>query len=1204
MSRRHRIAQTFFRSSLPFLVCLLAGAMGSLPKATAGNAKLIELTPGVAIPREIAAGDKDSFEISLAFGQLLHLVLDKGDLAISVMLYDPAEQKLIEQVSHGYEVLEFSLPTDSAGRYRLEISSLEKETSRQYQLRVEPIKNATTGDRNVNTAQRLMAEASFLRADWTERSFRQALENYDRAGTVWRSSRNLRNSAIASMKAGRTCFLMGEYREALKRYEQAAADAGRASARLEESNALSQIGRLYSYLGDNDRAQESLLKALEFLAADSVGNQAATVKQAYAQALINLGEVNYSKGDLVKSSGDFENALKLSREVGDRRGEARVHLFKGYIAGGLGNPEKGVDEVSQALTLYKAVADKPGEGLCLTALGISYSLKGDQEHAIKLHREANAIFRTIGDRQSEAVTLNALGQAYEFLREYPTALENFQQALRLFQNNGGLDLAAVSMFKVARIYRLAGDIRNALVYYEKCLKLSRVARKRRTEANALNDVALIYASQGSREKTVGQYRKILRFYAAISDRRGQAAALNNLGDYLLRLGEKQQALDSYKRALPLSEQAGDKDILISTLFNIARADRDLGALEDARSHMEHSIKIIEGLRTSVTSPDFRTSYFAGVRKQYELYIDILMKLDRLQPGRGFAANAFLASENSRARSLVDLLTESQADILQGADPRLLEKERELRGLLRSQAQYQMDLSSSDSNSAEAEEVKGQIEKLRSEYRELEAVLRNQSPRFLALAQPPRLSLTQIQAELRDGDNILLEYALGDERSYLWAVTSDSFSSYELPSRATLEDAGREVYTLLTARQAIGEKTDSGYQANVEASDRLYYEKASKLSQMMLGPVAEQLKNRRLVVVTEGMLQYIPLDALPMPPPGKANGPNENATSENVVQDLPPVIATHEVVTLPSIATLTALRQEQRRASSRDKIVAVLADPVFSSNDDRVENDRQDQAIAVSLNQSSNQTALRDFEGRLRNGKPMRLAYASEEADAILASTPPGAGLAAKGFEARRETAMSTLVGEYRIVHFATHGFLNSEHPELSGIVLTMVNQDGSKANGFMPLQDIYNLNLSADLVVLSACDTALGKDIKGEGLVSLTRGFMSAGSKSVVASLWKVDDRATAALMAEFYKGMLHDNMPPAAALRSAKQKIRQEKAWSAPYFWAGFVLQGEYRDRVVVESRSWVRIMLVGSLALVLLSAALITLQRRRRRSQLAPAL
>lgn len=1086
--------------------------MGSLPKTSAGNAQLIRLSPGTAVLREVAAGDKEQFEILLASSNLFQLSVDKGDAALEVALYDPAGQKLIEQVSRAYEVLEVSLPADSAGVYRLEISSLERDANRPYQLRVEPIRTATIEDRKVHAAQQSVARASFLLDDWTAVSLRQAIENYDGAALIWRSLRNLRNAATALMKAGRVCFLIGEYREALKRYHTAAELSRRAGAKLEESEALSEIGRLYSYLGNNDKAHESLLRALEFLAEDRKGNQPAIVRQAYAQALNNLGEVNYSKGNLVKSSAEFEHAQKVFSEVGDRRGEARVHLFKGYIAGGIGEPEKAVAEISQALSLYQAVADKSGEGLCLTALGLSHSSKREEERAIKLHREASAIFHTVGDRQSEAITLNALGQAYEFLSDYPMALKNYQEALRLFEDNGSLDFASVSLFKVARVYRLAGDFGRALEYYERCLALSRVVKKRRTEANALNDVALIYASQGSREKTVRQYRKLLKFYAAISDRRGQGMALNNLGDFLLGLGRKQEALDSYKQALPVSEQTGDQELLISTLTSIARANRDLGALENGLSYITQAVKTIEDLRTNVASPDFRTSYFAGVRKQYDLWIDILMQLDRRRPGQGFAAAALLASERARARSLVELVTESRADIRQGVDPQLLQKERELQGLLRSQAQYQMDLSMRDSKSAEAEEVKRQIDELRSQYQDIETQLRDQNPRFLALTQPAPLTLEQIQAQLRDENTILLEYALGDERSYLWVVTPNSLHSYELPPRATLEDSAREVYQLLTARQMIGKTIDSDYQSKVEAADKLYNQKAFALSQMLLGPVAEQLGKKRLVVVPEGILHYIPFDALPRPQQS---------------EDFPLLITTNEIVTLPSVSTLAVIRQEKRRQTSGDKVVAVLADPVFSSNDDRVQNGRQPPAIAFAgSDPSSTQRALRVFEKGTRDGGATRLLHASEEADAILATTPRGTGMVARGFDASRETAMSQLVGEHQIVHFATHGFFNTEHPELSGMILTMVNPDGSKANGFMPLHDIYHLNLSSDLVVLSACDTALGKDIKGEGLVGLTHGFLSAGSKSVVASLWKVDDRATAVLMAEFYKSMLEDGLP------------------------------------------------------------------------------
>jgi CHAT domain-containing protein len=168
-----------------------------------------------------------------------------------------------------------------------------------------------------------------------------------------------------------------------------------------------------------------------------------------------------------------------------------------------------------------------------------------------------------------------------------------------------------------------------------------------------------------------------------------------------------------------------------------------------------------------------------------------------------------------------------------------------------------------------------------------------------------------------------------------------------------------------------------------------------------------------------------------------------------------------------------------------------------------------------------------------------------------------------GFEANRETVINSDLSRYQIVHFATHGLINDEHPELSGILLSSVNKSGEQEKGFFQLHDIYNLNLSAKLVVLSACSTGLGKDVKGEGLIGLTRGFMYAGSKGVVASLWKVDDRATAELMGYFYEAMLKDNLPPAAALRMAKEKLRRQKQWREPYFWAAFVLQGEYRENV-----------------------------------------
>src|SRR5262249_7678436 len=190
----------------------------------------------------------------------------------------------------------------------------------------------------------------------------------------------------------------------------------------------------------------------------------------------------------------------------------------------------------------------------------------------------------------------------------------------------------------------------------------------------------------------------------------------------------------------------------------------------------------------------------------------------------------------------------------------------------------------------------------------------------------------------------------------------------------------------------------------------------------------------------------------------------------------------------------------------------------------------------------------------------RLLYTRNEAYAILAAIPPGQGMAALDFSASRSLATNISLGQYRIVHFATHGILDNKHPELSGLVLSLVNRQGKAQNGFLKLQDIYNLKLPVDLVVLSGCETGLGENVGGEGLIGLTRGFMYAGASRVVASLWSVSDMATADLMSHFYRAMERQGMRPAAALRAAQIEMWQQKQWRSPYYWAAFQIQGEWQ--------------------------------------------
>jgi CHAT domain-containing protein len=389
-----------------------------------------------------------------------------------------------------------------------------------------------------------------------------------------------------------------------------------------------------------------------------------------------------------------------------------------------------------------------------------------------------------------------------------------------------------------------------------------------------------------------------------------------------------------------------------------------------------------------------------------------------------------------------------------------------------------------------------------------------------------------------------------------------------------------VYRLLTTgSQQTPEETPAQYEARGANAKAEYAKAATDLSRMLLTPVASQLGTKRLLIVSEGALEYVPFGALPAPrEPRRGDGAtvrrgDEESASFHRVDSLSggrvkfePLLLEHEVVTAPSASVLAVLRREMAGRQPAPKSLAVLADPVFRNDDPRINRGqtRDERALArQSPVRRGEPAAASDIERSARESGLdgfVRLRFSRQEAEAIAEFAPAQNRFTALDFIASRETAQSADLSQYRIVHFATHGLLNSQRPELSGIVLSLVDKGGRAQDGFLRLHEIYNLKLNADLVVLSACQTALGKEVRGEGLIGLTRGFMYAGAARVVASLWRVDDRATAELMKRFYQGMLKEGLRPAAALRAAQVSMLKEKRWSTPHYWAAFTLQGEWR--------------------------------------------
>jgi CHAT domain-containing protein len=362
-------------------------------------------------------------------------------------------------------------------------------------------------------------------------------------------------------------------------------------------------------------------------------------------------------------------------------------------------------------------------------------------------------------------------------------------------------------------------------------------------------------------------------------------------------------------------------------------------------------------------------------------------------------------------------------------------------------------------------------------------------------------------------------------------------------------------------ETVDEKRERVQQADAE-----YPHAATALSKMLLGPVAGLLGRKRLLVVPDGALEYLPFAALTIPgqtatahPQG---APRPRPSPAPFVPPFVPLMVEHEVTSIPSASTLAVLRREFDGRAQAEKVVAVFADPVFDKADERINKEPSSGGTRAEVVAGGTELiADSDVEAQSAAGAlPLpRLPYTRQEAEAILALAPSTGRKAALGFEANRAAAMSEDLIKYRIIHFATHSFLDSTHPELSGIALSMLDRQGKPQNGFLRAHEVFNLKLGAELVVLSGCRTGLGKEVKGEGLYGMTRGFMYAGSKRVVVSLWDVQDQATARLMSDFYRGLLGSKRShAAAALRAAQIAIWREGRWQAPYYWAGFVLQGE----------------------------------------------
>lgn len=1122
--RRPQGARPSVRAAAFFAIALLGAAIprGRLASATASVQSGRDIvTSGVPVERALAGGQTHVFQLVLDGEACVRIAVDQRGVDVTIAVLDTAGRTLREEnrlSEQGIERLLWIGP--GAGSYTVTVGARDRRAATgTYRLRIDlssadearkqAFERYTEGWRLARVG-RAGYSANYASTYYTESErLQRALADLEGALPYWRSTSDDDLTAITLFEIGALNVKLKKFADGLACLREASDRFRAAERRTEEAMTLNEIGYAYSVQGDYENAGNSFVAAL-----------------ALADAL--------PRDELADLT--FNHAVTLQNQ--SRHGEALAFF-------------------ERARAEFRALGKVDLELQTISEIGRTHFAAGEMVPALTFANEGLSSSRTHHMPMLEARFAQDIARVYLHLDDYDRAREYGERSIALFQGEHYINGEVATLLLLGDAQYGLNDLRAARASYERAASLAHSNTFKEAEARAALKLGTVLAEIGDFDRALAQRQGALAYYRATGNRRSEVNTLFALGSTYRRMGRHQEAAGLLEDALRLSRGAAGHVSETQIVGELALVARDEGRFEDARDRLQPLLRRFDEERRSLLAPSLSVTFVGGGQNWYEVYADLLMRQREAHSQNADSARAWSAVEHAKAWGLLEMLDQARSDLGQGVDQTLIEKRRELwsRMAARAAEAERAPVASASPATGAA------IDDLEVQLRLAEAEIRAAAPRYVDLVEPQPVTLEQLQRELLDANTVLLEFAPGDLHSWLWSVTDNAFDSFELAPVSEIDAAARRLYELLTARQQKSGSAALERRGAIVSSDAELPAVAARLGHLLLAPVESRLRgewrDKRLVVVASGALEYVPFGVLEL-------------------SDGRPLLADHEIVSLPSATVLAAIRRDSAARPRAKRAVALIGDPVFDIQDPRIrrtpkraaasskakDRTRAGAAPAAQLPSptSPDDDAQADSARPLMRGDFARLPFTRREIASIAALGPPDSMLQATDFRASRALAMSGELGQFRIVHFATHGLLNSQHPELSGLVLSLVDERGRPQNGFLRLQEIYNLRLPAELVVLSACQTALGREVKGEGLVGLTRGFMYAGAKRVVASLWQVDDLATAELMKAFYRNMLQGGLSPSAALRDAQLEIRGHARWAAPYYWAAFTLQGEWR--------------------------------------------
>lgn len=983
----------------------------------------------------------------------------------------------------------------------------------------------------------LVAEGDKLR---DAGKFADALSIYTIAQGVAEKINDRALLALALDRMGNANFRRSDYEQALRLHQRSLEIREQLGDKAAIAETLNNMGLVNQRQENDERAMELYRQALAL--SEEVGEH-----RVAANTLTNIGHVFRAQGKYDQAAEHYQKSLRLSEEVGYKEGSANALNGLGGHAYYVRNYARAVEYFTPALALFEELGHKPRVSAVRGNLGLTHMELGNIDLALEFARRSLA---EAGESKGYAANaMNTLGNLYFYQSNTALALEYYQKAMAIYEQMGSsadigdelhniagvharqgnyelaLDYyrralekrtskenAAETLNRIGDVYDLMGDPRQSLEYLQKSMALAAEMKDRLRIASLLSSIGDIYVQQNEHQKALDNYKRSDALFEEIKVRRGRAVVNRNIADLYYLMGDYARAIEYAERAIKIAEELNQIAERASAYTTIGRAYRASGEQSQAERALNEAIKSVEEIRRLAAGGERDEQRF------FEAYVLPYYSMVELLVGQNRLYEALAYAERAKGRVLLDVLQSGRANVTKSMTAAEQAQERRLSNEMVSlNAQIGRERQQTVPDTKRLDDLEKRVQKARRDNEAFETSLYASHPELkLRRGEAHIIEPTQAVELLPDARTALLEYAMMDERTYLFVLTKSG--------RADQTVADLKVYPIEIKRKDLSARVES-YRRALAERDPGFTDHSRKLYELLVAPARAQLQNRSdLIIVPDDALWELPFQAL-MPKP------NRFLLEDSAVSYAPSLSVLLEMQSL--------LRKESLKLKIDNYTLLAFGNPTLGKL--TVERARAARRDSLAL------VPLPDTENEVRG---LAQIYGATHSRVYT------------GAEAREERAKEE-AGKFSILHFATHGVLNDASPMYSHIVLS---QGQSGEDGLLEAWEITKLDLHASLVVLSACETARGRFGAGEGMMGLTWALFVAGSPATLVSQWKVDSATTRQLMLDFHGNLkaqlanASSQNTKAEALRSAAMKMMRDREHRHPFYWASFVLVGDRR--------------------------------------------